>query len=141
MRLRNVPLGAVVFGLVVALLRFPTEDNKLGRSACSAKKLLYELDLGGSVLLVASISCLFPAMQWGGQRLPWDSPTIIGLFTTFAILLVLFLLLERKMGGHAYVPFRVLKQRSIAFGTIYLFWIAMSNFSVCPHLIASKSAR
>jgi hypothetical protein len=63
MRLRNVPLGAVVFGLVVAFLRFPTEDNKLGRLACSAKKLFYELDLGGSALLVASISCLFLAMQ------------------------------------------------------------------------------
>jgi hypothetical protein len=60
----------VVLGLVVAFLRLPAEDDKLDRSACSAKKMFYELDLGGIVLLVASISCLFLAMQWGGQRLP-----------------------------------------------------------------------
>jgi hypothetical protein len=45
------------------------------------------------------------------------------------------------MGDHAPVPFRVLKQRSIVFGTVYLFLIAMPNFSVCTHWPADMSAR
>jgi hypothetical protein len=59
-------LGAVIFGLVVTFLRLPRVDGEVDRPACSTKKLLYELDLGGSVLSVASVSCLFMAMQWGG---------------------------------------------------------------------------
>jgi hypothetical protein len=66
MRCRDVPLGAVVFGLVVAFLRLPRIDQKVGRSVCSKRQLLYELDLGGIVLLIASVSCTFMAMQWGG---------------------------------------------------------------------------
>jgi hypothetical protein len=134
MRRSNVPLGAIVFVLVIALLRLPLPDQKADRSLCNWKQLLYQLDFGGSVLLVAFVSCLFMAMQWGGQRLPWRSPTIIALFTA-SVLFVFFLLLDIKMGEYASVLFRVLQRRSIAFGCVYLFLNSMPNFSVSTCLI------
>jgi hypothetical protein len=60
----------MAFLLVVALLKLPTSDRKTDCPVRDSNQLLCQLDLGGSVLLIASISCLFMAMQWGGQRLP-----------------------------------------------------------------------
>jgi hypothetical protein len=95
---RNLPLGAVVTGLVAIFLKLH-EGGRVGRVKCSNSRhgvgrFLFKLDLGGSVLLVASMCCLFMAMQWGGHRLPWSSPIIIGLFAVSGFLLLLFLFLE-----------------------------------------------
>ena len=136
----NLPLGAVVLGLVAVFLRLDRE-NRAGKVKTSSRghdvgRFFFKLDLGGSLLLIASMCCLFMAMQWGGHRLPWNSPIIIGLSAVSGVLLVLFLLVEWNMGEDASVPFGVLKQRSIAFGVVYLFFFSMPNFSVCncsPH--------
>jgi hypothetical protein len=118
--------------LVAVFLKLPaksTEEVKLPPTG-SKKHFLHQLDLGGSALLIASMVALFLAMQWGGHQLPWSSPTIICLFTVSGILLALFVLLEWRMGDDASVPFRVLGQRSIASGAVYLFFFAGPNFSV-----------
>lgn len=127
----NLPLGAIVFLLVSMFLRLQADIAAKPRQYRSAKHVLFALDLGGSALLISSMVALFLAMQWGGQSLPWSSPVIIGLFATFGALATLFLLLEWRMGDDASVPFIVLRQRSIASGAVYLFLIAMPNFSVC----------
>ncbi|KAH6873053.1 major facilitator superfamily domain-containing protein [Alternaria rosae] len=92
----NLPLGAVVMGLVVVFLRLEKEDRagrvKSFNSRHYCGRFLLELDLGGSILLVASMCCLFMAMQWGGHRLPWSSAIIVGLFATSSVVLVLFLI-------------------------------------------------
>lgn len=62
---------------------------------------------------------------------------MIGLFAAFAILFGIFMSIEWKMGDDASVPFRVVKQRSMAFGAVYSFFFAMPNFSVCTDLGAS----
>jgi hypothetical protein len=127
-------LGVVVILLVAVFLRLPAksegEVKVKPKRKVSKMQFLCQLDLGGSALLIASMVALFLAMQWGGHHLPWTSPTIICLFTVSGILLALFVLLDWKMGDDASVPFRVLGQRSIASGAVYLFFFAMPNFSV-----------
>lgn len=130
---RNLPLGAMVFMLVGAFLKLKGVDGKADRPACGVKQFLFRLDIGGSILLIVAVSCLFMAMQWGGLSMPWSSPTVIGLFSTSAVLFVFFLILEWAMGDGASVPFLVLKQRSIASAAVYLFFCAMPNFSVSTH--------
>ncbi|KAF1914749.1 permease of the major facilitator superfamily [Ampelomyces quisqualis] len=125
----NLPLGAMVFMLVLACLKSMGVDGKADRSVCGIMQFLYRLDIGGSILLVASVSCLFMAMQWGGQSLPWGSPIVIGLVISSAVLFAFFLILEWAMGDDASVPFPVLQERSIASGGVYLFFFAMPNFS------------
>jgi len=125
----------MVLGLVAVFLRLDRENRagkvKTSNGGHDVGRFFFKLDLGGSLLLIAFMCCLFMAMQWGGHRLPWSSPSIIGLFAVSGILLVLFLLVEWKMGEDASVPFGVLEQRSIAFGVVYLFFFSMPNFSVC----------
>jgi hypothetical protein len=122
-----------VFLLVLMFLRLPTEEASKAQKFGSLKRFLFSLDLGGSALLISSMVALFLTMQWGGQSLPWSSPIIIGLFVGFGVLVALFLLLEWRMGDDASVPFRIIKQRSIASGAMYLFFIAMPNYSVSRH--------
>lgn len=106
------------------------QPKKASEEFGGLKHFLLPLDLGGSVLLISAMVTLFLAMQWGGQRLPWSSPVIIALFISFCVLVVFFILLERRMGDDASIPLKILKQRSIASGAVYLFFAAMPNFSV-----------
>jgi len=105
-------LGAVVLGLVAVFLRLDRGKGvgkaKTSSSGHDVGRFFLKLDLGGSLLLIASMCCLFMAIQWGGHRLPWSSPIIIGLFSVSGVLLVLFLLAEWKMGDDASVPFGVM---------------------------------
>jgi hypothetical protein len=126
----NLPLGAVVSAMIMFFLTLPIEGADKARPFGSAKDFFLRLDLGGGILLVASMVVLFLAMQWGGQDLPWGSPAIVGLLFGFVLLFTLFLLAEWKMGEDASVPFAILRQRSMAAGTVYLFFFSMPNFSV-----------
>lgn len=119
-----------MFLLVVVFLKLPVVNGKGTPRARKVMEFIRELDLGGALLLITSLTCLFMAMQWGGQKLPWNSAKVIGLLSCSSILLLLFVYVDFKMGDDASVPFRVLKQQSIATGCIYLFFFAMPNFSV-----------
>jgi MFS family permease len=134
----NVPLGAIVAFLVVIFFKLKSIDKANDQPRRGAKQMFYQLDLAGSVLVIASVCCLLLAMQWGGRSLRWTSLKIISLFVLSGILLSLFLFVEWKMGDDAAVPFSVLRQRSIAFGTMYLFLSSMPNFSVSNIPIGTK---
>jgi hypothetical protein len=131
----NLPLDAIVFVLVAALLKIKYDNGLTQRPTCSRRQFLSSLDLGGSILLIASMCSLFLAMQWGGHRLSWKSLNIVALLTLTGVLLALFVLLEWKMGDQASVPFRILQQRSMASGAVYLFMFSMPNFAVCARIL------
>jgi hypothetical protein len=131
----NLPLGAIVVVLVTVLLKIKYDNGVTQRPTCGRRQFLSRLDLGGSILLIASMCSLFLAMQWGGHRLPWKSLKIVALLTLTGVLLALFVLLEWRMGDQASVPFRILRQRSIASGAVYLFMFSMPNFVVCARIL------
>jgi hydrogenase-4 membrane subunit HyfE len=123
-------LGAMVALLIAWFLRLKTDKGAIRRSKCGFRRSFVQFDPAGSVLMIAAVCCLLLAMQWGGQSLPWASPKIIVLFALSGVLLAVFVFVERKMGDDAIVPFAILKKRSIAFGTVYLFLFSMPNFAV-----------
>lgn len=55
---------------------------------------------------------------------------MIGLFVGSGLLLSVFCFLQYKMGEDATTPLRVLKQRSILFGSLFLFTSAMPAYVV-----------
>ena len=89
------------------------------------------LDVLGTVLFLGAICCLVLALQWGGETLPWSSPTVIGLFVGFGLLLPVFGLVQWKRGDDAIIPLNILKQRSILAGSAFLFFFGMLNYIVC----------
>lgn len=54
------------------------------------------VDYLGAALLVSGVSSLLLASVWGGSEYPRGSPTIIGLVAAAVVLLVLFVLQERR---------------------------------------------
>lgn len=58
------------------------------------KEKLVSLDPLGTCLILASMTCLVLALQWGGAVLPWSDSRVWGTLLGFGLLLLLFLLLQ-----------------------------------------------
>ncbi|KAI4109547.1 MAG: hypothetical protein LQ345_007064 [Seirophora villosa] len=84
----------------------------------------------GAVSLVGGITCLLLALQWGGQTSPWRSVKIIGLLTGSAALSALLGFLQGKLGEHATIPLRILRQRSILMGCIFIALLDLTAYTV-----------
>ncbi len=80
----NLPLGVLALVVTTAVLRlpFPRRDHAI--------------DYLGSLLLVASVSCLLLVTVWGGSEYQWGSSTIIGLAVVGVVLLGLFVVHEAR---------------------------------------------
>lgn len=92
----NLPLGIIAFFMILAFYKESVSRSKL------------PIDWGGAFTLVGAVICLMFALELGGtenaalQSNPnalsyaWNSPFILGLFAGFAVLLLAFILIERK---------------------------------------------
>jgi MFS family permease len=128
----NLPLGGVVAAMLI-LISIPDKraksDEKLTYKTVAAKMDL----LGFVVFAPAAIQCLL-ALEWGGTRYHWSSPTIIGLFCGAAGTLALFLFVEYRKGNAAMVPFFMIRQRIIACSCLVMFFFAGSMFILTYYL-------
>ncbi|KAF2451162.1 MFS general substrate transporter [Karstenula rhodostoma CBS 690.94] len=123
----NLPMGSLAFFLVVLFMHLErTENNPDTRSTWL--KTLKSIDFMGVTLLLGLVSCLCIALQDGGSSRPWDSPRIIGLLVGFVLLKVLFWVWQWRLGEDALIPVRFLRQRTVAFGSAFLFCDNMSNY-------------
>jgi len=123
---RNVPIGAVAFFLVLLVLKL--EENKVEHRPLAVQQRMKQLDPIGAATIIAAVACLFLALQWGGTSKPWNSSIIVGLFVGSGLLLCVFGITQYLMEDDATIPLRVLKQRSILFGSLFLFTMAMSAY-------------
>lgn len=94
------------------------------------KAKLRKLDVPGIVLMVASVSCLFLALQEGGVKEPWNSARPIGLLIGFGLIFLLFAMWQWRAGEFATIPVRYLKDRTVIWGSLYLFWDNMASYIV-----------
>ncbi|WP_138494250.1 MDR family MFS transporter [Paenibacillus pinistramenti] len=97
----NVPVGIVSFILIMAFYKE------------SPNHLKQRIDWFGAITLVGAIVCLMFALELGGETYAWDSAQILGLFAGFAVLLIAFLLIERKV-AEPVISFDMFKVRLFA---------------------------
>jgi hypothetical protein len=76
------------------------------------------------------VACLLIALQWGGHTIPWKSSKVIGLFIGFGLLIIAFGLIQWRRGERATIPLRILRQRSILLGCIYVALFDMAAYAV-----------
>jgi len=48
----------------------------------------------GTGTIMAAVVCYLLALQWGGVTVPWSDPKSYGLLIGFALLIVLFVVVE-----------------------------------------------
>ncbi len=75
------------------------------------------------------------ALELGGQKYDWDSSFILSLFGAFAILIVTFIFIERKV-EEPIISFEMFKQRLFGMSTIIaLCYGAAFYVSNCVHTV------
>ncbi|KAL4758223.1 MDR family MFS transporter [Aspergillus foveolatus] len=120
----NPIMSAPTFFITVFLLKLdpPTTNVKTWRDRIAM------LDLPAFSLFLASILCLILALLWGGKEYSWKNARIIVLFVLFGVIMVAFMLVQKRKGDDALVPMRILCQRSIAFGMFFSFCTSGTGF-------------
>lgn len=124
----NLPLGAVTLLTVLFLVKIPTDPNR--KTKGTIKGFLDRFDLIGTLVLIPWVICLLLALQWGGSQYSWRSWRIILLLVLFAVLFVLWVFIQYKQGNKATLPLRIIKQRSMASGMIYMFCLFSAFFVI-----------
>ncbi|RFU74957.1 major facilitator superfamily transporter [Trichoderma arundinaceum] len=124
----NLPLGAVTFFTVLFLVKIPSDPNR--KTKGTLKGFLDRFDLVGTLVLIPWVICLLLALQWGGSEYAWNSWRIILLLVLFAVLFVLWLYIQYKEGNKATLPLRIIKQRSMAAGMMFMFFLFSAFFVI-----------
>lgn len=79
-----LPLGVVAFGMIWSM--FPKTQRKVTE----------KIDYLGSLFLSLTIIALLLGFSWAGTKYEWASVEIISLFASAIVLLIIFLMIERK---------------------------------------------
>ncbi|KAM0813975.1 putative Major facilitator superfamily (MFS) profile domain-containing protein [Seiridium cardinale] len=117
----NLPIGAVTALVCAMLVRVPS--GKEGAKVGFLAKLL-QLDIPGTVFIIASLICLLTALQWGGSTYFWNDGRIIALFVVFGILAIAFVVTQTTTvtGKASLIPPSLARNRDI--------WLAVS-YAMC----------
>ncbi|KAF4989097.1 hypothetical protein FGRMN_9339 [Fusarium graminum] len=112
----NLPVGgAAVVCLVLLFPNFPVNES------VSVKQQIKQLDPWGNLVFLPGVICLILALQWGGEKYPWDEGRIIALLVLSCVLLIVFVGIQIWQQENATVPPRLFKIRNVWLGTIFAF--------------------
>ncbi|MCR8645223.1 MFS transporter [Paenibacillus sp. N1-5-1-14] len=114
----NLPIGLLALVFIAFFYKESVEHTK------------QKIDYLGAITLIGSIVCMMFALELGGKEYAWDSGTIIGLFSSFAILMVAFVFIELR-AEEPIITFSMFKNR--------LYWTSnvMAIFSGAAFITAS----
>jgi hypothetical protein len=128
----NLPIGVVVFLVVLVLLKIPNDPHSqpFQRSLPLLSKIS-RLDFLGLTFLVGGCVCLFLALQRGLVDGDWKSEHTVGLFIGSGIIGIALVAHEWALGDNAMIPASVLGQRSILMASTFL------GFSQATSLVVS----
>ena len=99
----------------------PKNQVKSGAETSGFRARLRKFDVWGTLAFMPGIVCLLLALQWGGSRYAWKSRQVIVLLVLFFILISIFVAVQFWKQEDATLPPRILRQRSVAFGTWFAF--------------------
>lgn len=124
--------------LIPVFMRFKQRPQ---RTNLTSLDRIMGIDWLGTLIFTSGVTCLFLALQWGGQTKSWDSATIIGLLVGFAGLALLFAFIQRQTKERSLIPLRLLKQRTVLFGSSYLLLMYMSLSIVSKRILSGINKR
>jgi MFS family permease len=127
----NLPIGVLTIVAIVVFLKHPKQKLAINGGW---KDQLLQLDPIGTAAFMPGVICLLLALQWGGTKYEWSNPRIIVLFVLFAVLMAVFVGIQIYNGDKATVPPRIMKQRSMAFGSFFAFLQGGSFFILVFYL-------
>ncbi|KAJ0357446.1 hypothetical protein COL154_010145 [Colletotrichum chrysophilum] len=112
----NLPVGGVAVTALLAL--FPKLSPK---ESAPLKRQIRQLDPLGNLVFLPGVICLILALQWGGEKYPWNSGRIIALLVLAGVLLIIFVSVQIWQRENATVPPRLFTIRNIWLGAVFSF--------------------
>jgi len=113
--LMNLPIGAVSLFMVITFLHVPHTPRK------------QKIDWwGAAAIIMATVPLLLLAEQ--GRSWGWTSPLAISMAVTGVVGIVVFILIEKKMGESALIPLSIFKSQTFARTQVLGFLIGMGMF-------------
>jgi EmrB/QacA subfamily drug resistance transporter len=119
----NIPIGAIA--LVVVAIQVPG----------NLRRVHHVIDYLGAVVLTLSVSCLVLFTSLGGTTYPWGSPTIIGFGVAGAVLLIVFVFVERR-ATEPVLPLHLFSNRGFSVTSVVGFIVGFAMFGAITYLPA-----
>ena len=111
----NLPIGILAMVVTSIVLKLPVHATR------------HRVDFEGAALLVAGVSSLLLLLVWGGNEYEWRSPTILGLGVAAFVLLVGFVLWERRV-DEPLLPLRLFREPIFAVVTVLSLLVGAAMF-------------
>jgi MFS transporter, DHA2 family, glioxin efflux transporter len=127
----NLPIGGVAAGIIMLSFQAPAAAKPV---KASIKEKILQMDLLGTFTIMAAVVCYLLALQWGGVTKAWSDSEVIGTLVGFCLLTIAFIAIEYYMGERALLQGRLLKQRTIAVTSTYVFFFAGGFFTLLYYL-------
>ena len=111
----NIPLGLVAVVIVITRLHLHTPTHR------------HKIDWLGAGLLTAGVSALVLVTTWGGNEYRWGSGTILGLALVSVVLLIAFVLVERR-AAEPIIPLKLFRSSVFRVASSLGFLIGLAMF-------------
>ena len=117
----NLPLGLAALVVTTFALH------------ASGTRLRHRIDYLGAALLAGGVACMVLLTTWGGTQYAWRSSTIVGLGVAAVVLLVAFLLVERR-AAEPIIPLELFRNSTFDVSSAVSFIIGFAMFGVISFL-------
>jgi len=119
----NLPIGAVALAVIATQV-----PGRLGR-------VHHTIDYLGTAVLMLSASCLVLFTSLGGTTYPWGSAAIISLGVAGAVLLGVFVVIERR-ASEPVLPLHLFSNRAFSATSVVGFIVGFAMFGAVTYLPA-----
>jgi cyanate permease len=127
----NLPIGGLSALLIFVFFKTPPQAAP---AKATLKEKLLQLDPLGVVLIMGGIISFILAVENGGQKKPWNSSTVIGLFVGFVLIWAVFAAWEYYNNDRAMLQRHVISKRTVWQPSIFQFFFAAGYFVLLYYL-------
>ncbi|HEY7020521.1 MAG TPA: MDR family MFS transporter [Ktedonobacterales bacterium] len=131
----NLPLGIIA---LILLFRYLPADMSVRSAAGLGWAGVRRIDVWGAATAAGATVCLVLGLNWGGKLPPsgyaWDSPQVIGVLVAAAILLLVFLVIERYFAAEPILPLDLFKNPIFRVGSMLALMVGMALFALVLYL-------
>ncbi|WNI15338.1 MFS transporter [Actinacidiphila sp. ITFR-21] len=117
----NLPIGAVALAVIAAVLHIPV------------RRTSHRIDYAGMAVVAAAATCLVLVASLGGTTWAWSSSAVIGLTVAGAVLVAVFVLIERR-AEEPVLPPRLFRVRTFVLCAAMSFVIGFAMFGALTYL-------
>ncbi|MFD0020343.1 DHA2 family efflux MFS transporter permease subunit [Streptomyces sp. NPDC058382] len=117
----NLPIGVIALVVIAAVLHIPVRRTK------------HTIDYLGTFLIASVATCLVLVASLGGTTWPWASAQIIALAVASVLLLIAFVLVERR-AVEPVLPLKLFRIRTFSLVAVISFVIGFAMFGAMTYL-------